>query len=263
MLCFHFNCLKLDYYSFFLSLKDTITPLIKTFNPKKKKFIPNFRKRHHKSHVVLLQKFSSCYKFQTHLCFCYCNALISNPIQVEFHIISQTASCLTEMSNFLCLSSGRTEHFALRCHQQPHWNRRLHRQWPTDERTWQRWPGIHLTQKSQRQSSFCAKVQHVTALFLVFQSGHRAFALAAEHGCVKMLQVLMEPYNMATMKPNKVRERTCLCDFAASAWLLMLTCVTGVHISVSHLQESSKSNTLWCKLFPSLPSAREATRPCT
>lgn len=34
-------------------------------------------------------------------------------------------------------------------------------------------------------------------------SGHRAFALAAEHGCVKMLQVLMEPYNMATMKPNK------------------------------------------------------------
>ncbi|XP_030592732.1 ankyrin repeat and death domain-containing protein 1A [Archocentrus centrarchus] len=34
-------------------------------------------------------------------------------------------------------------------------------------------------------------------------SGHRAFALAAEHGCVKMLQVLMEPYNMATMKPSK------------------------------------------------------------
>ncbi|KAM7416455.1 hypothetical protein PAMA_018488 [Pampus argenteus] len=35
------------------------------------------------------------------------------------------------------------------------------------------------------------------------QSGQRAFALAAEHGCVKMLQMLMEPhYNMATMKPN-------------------------------------------------------------
>ncbi|XP_068994985.1 ankyrin repeat and death domain-containing protein 1B isoform X1 [Embiotoca jacksoni] len=35
------------------------------------------------------------------------------------------------------------------------------------------------------------------------QSGHRAFALAAEHGCVEMLEILMEPYNMATMKPNK------------------------------------------------------------
>ncbi|XP_023137265.2 ankyrin repeat and death domain-containing protein 1B [Amphiprion ocellaris] len=35
------------------------------------------------------------------------------------------------------------------------------------------------------------------------KSGHRAFALAAEHGCVEMLEMLMEPYNMATMKPNK------------------------------------------------------------
>ncbi|XP_040012311.1 ankyrin repeat and death domain-containing protein 1B [Xiphias gladius] len=35
------------------------------------------------------------------------------------------------------------------------------------------------------------------------QSGHRAFALAAEHGCVEMLEMLMEPYKMATMKPNK------------------------------------------------------------
>uniref|UniRef100_UPI0037E964DE ankyrin repeat and death domain-containing protein 1B n=1 Tax=Semicossyphus pulcher TaxID=241346 RepID=UPI0037E964DE len=35
------------------------------------------------------------------------------------------------------------------------------------------------------------------------QSGHRAFALAAEHGCVEMLEMLMDPYNMATMKPNK------------------------------------------------------------
>ncbi|XP_069565490.1 ankyrin repeat and death domain-containing protein 1B isoform X2 [Brachyistius frenatus] len=35
------------------------------------------------------------------------------------------------------------------------------------------------------------------------ESGHRAFALAAEHGCVEILEILMEPYNMATMKPNK------------------------------------------------------------
>lgn len=34
------------------------------------------------------------------------------------------------------------------------------------------------------------------------QSGHRAFALAAEHGCVETLQMLIDPYNMATMKPN-------------------------------------------------------------
>lgn len=54
------------------------------------------------------------------------------------------------------------------------------------------------------------------APFVVFQSGHRAFALAAEHGCVKMLQVLMEPYKMATMKPNKVCVRIYLCNFAAS-----------------------------------------------
>uniref|UniRef100_A0A3P9N6K5 DNA polymerase kappa n=1 Tax=Poecilia reticulata TaxID=8081 RepID=A0A3P9N6K5_POERE len=35
------------------------------------------------------------------------------------------------------------------------------------------------------------------------QSGHRPFALAAEHGSIEMLKILMEPYNMATMKPNK------------------------------------------------------------
>ncbi|XP_047446734.1 ankyrin repeat and death domain-containing protein 1A isoform X2 [Mugil cephalus] len=35
------------------------------------------------------------------------------------------------------------------------------------------------------------------------QSGHRAFTLAAEHGCVDMLEMLIDPYNMATMKPNK------------------------------------------------------------
>ncbi|XP_051924391.1 ankyrin repeat and death domain-containing protein 1A [Hippocampus zosterae] len=36
------------------------------------------------------------------------------------------------------------------------------------------------------------------------QSGHCTFAMAAENGCVQMLQMLMEPdYNMATMKPNK------------------------------------------------------------
>ncbi|XP_029295735.1 ankyrin repeat and death domain-containing protein 1A [Cottoperca gobio] len=35
------------------------------------------------------------------------------------------------------------------------------------------------------------------------QSGHRAFALAAEHGCVKMLDMLIVPYDLATMKPNK------------------------------------------------------------
>ncbi|XP_062240628.1 ankyrin repeat and death domain-containing protein 1B [Platichthys flesus] len=34
-------------------------------------------------------------------------------------------------------------------------------------------------------------------------TGHQAFALAAEHGCVDMLQMLMNPYEMASMKPNK------------------------------------------------------------
>ncbi|XP_051529583.1 ankyrin repeat and death domain-containing protein 1B [Myxocyprinus asiaticus] len=35
--------------------------------------------------------------------------------------------------------------------------------------------------------------------------GNRPFALAAAHGCVRMLQMLMEePYNMATMEENKV-----------------------------------------------------------
>ncbi|XP_027134293.1 ankyrin repeat and death domain-containing protein 1A [Larimichthys crocea] len=36
------------------------------------------------------------------------------------------------------------------------------------------------------------------------KSGQRAFASAAEHGCVEMLQTLMDPYDMATMKPNKL-----------------------------------------------------------
>ncbi|CAJ1068896.1 ankyrin repeat and death domain-containing protein 1B [Xyrichtys novacula] len=35
------------------------------------------------------------------------------------------------------------------------------------------------------------------------KSGHRAFLLAAKHGCVEMLELLLDPYNMATMKPNK------------------------------------------------------------
>ncbi|XP_077601127.1 ankyrin repeat and death domain-containing protein 1A-like [Stigmatopora nigra] len=36
------------------------------------------------------------------------------------------------------------------------------------------------------------------------QSGYCAFAMAAEHGCLQMLKMLMEPdYDMATMKPNK------------------------------------------------------------
>ncbi|KAM8761185.1 ankyrin repeat and death domain-containing protein 1A [Acanthopagrus schlegelii] len=34
-------------------------------------------------------------------------------------------------------------------------------------------------------------------------SGNRPFALAAEHGCAEMLDMLMVPYDMATMKPNK------------------------------------------------------------
>lgn len=41
--------------------------------------------------------------------------------------------------------------------------------------------------------------------FLSFQSGNWAFTLAAEHGCVEMLDMLMNQYNMATMKPNEVR----------------------------------------------------------
>nr|XP_046242911.1 ankyrin repeat and death domain-containing protein 1B [Scatophagus argus] len=35
------------------------------------------------------------------------------------------------------------------------------------------------------------------------KSGNRPFALAAEHGCVEMLEMLMDSYDMATMKPNK------------------------------------------------------------
>ncbi|KAM9391903.1 ankyrin repeat and death domain-containing protein 1A [Pholidichthys leucotaenia] len=35
------------------------------------------------------------------------------------------------------------------------------------------------------------------------KSGHTAFALAAEHGCVETLRKMMTSFNMATMKPNK------------------------------------------------------------
>lgn len=41
----------------------------------------------------------------------------------------------------------------------------------------------------------------------------------------------------------------------------VLTCVWWVHICV--LTPANSSNTLWCQLFPSLPSARAGTRPCT
>lgn len=34
-------------------------------------------------------------------------------------------------------------------------------------------------------------------------SGNNAFSLAAENGCVEMLEMLMDEYNMATMMPNK------------------------------------------------------------
>lgn len=36
------------------------------------------------------------------------------------------------------------------------------------------------------------------------QAGNKAFSLAAENGCVDMLRLLMDDYDMATMKPNKV-----------------------------------------------------------
>ncbi|CAN9513308.1 unnamed protein product [Ophioblennius macclurei] len=35
------------------------------------------------------------------------------------------------------------------------------------------------------------------------QSGNRAFAQAAKNGCVEMLEMLIDPYDMATMKPDK------------------------------------------------------------
>ncbi|XP_077379001.1 ankyrin repeat and death domain-containing protein 1A [Festucalex cinctus] len=45
---------------------------------------------------------------------------------------------------------------------------------------------------------------HLKELDKEDQSGHRVFAMAAEHGCVQMLEMLMEPcYKMATMRTNK------------------------------------------------------------
>ncbi|XP_068455425.1 ankyrin repeat and death domain-containing protein 1B-like [Clinocottus analis] len=35
------------------------------------------------------------------------------------------------------------------------------------------------------------------------QSGHRAFALAADHGCLEMMDILIVPYDMGTTKANK------------------------------------------------------------
>lgn len=48
--------------------------------------------------------------------------------------------------------------------------------------------------------SWCCKC----GWFLILQSGRHTFALAAEHGCVQMLEILMEPFKMASMKPDKV-----------------------------------------------------------
>lgn len=150
----------------------------------------------------------------------HCGFPFSNTVQDEFGLHCKFSnSALPDLTEkVISLSvSGRTQYFALCCHQQPYWNRRLHCKWPADERTWQGWPGMQLAQNNC-VANFILHALHVItwASFLVFQSEHRAFALAAEHGCVKMLQVLMEPYNMATMKPNKVCTRTYLCDFAAS-----------------------------------------------
>lgn len=54
-------------------------------------------------------------------------------------------------------------------------------------------------------------------MLLFCQYGNRPFALAAAHGCVRMLQMLMEePYNMATMEENKVNllhPSVCRCFF--------------------------------------------------
>lgn len=43
------------------------------------------------------------------------------------------------------------------------------------------------------------------ASFDSFQSGNKAFSLAADNGCVEMLKMLMDEYEMATMKPNQAR----------------------------------------------------------
>lgn len=49
------------------------------------------------------------------------------------------------------------------------------------------------------------------------QYGNRPFALAAAHGCVRMLEMLMEEsYNMATMEENEVHllyPSVCRCLF--------------------------------------------------
>lgn len=45
-----------------------------------------------------------------------------------------------------------------------------------------------------------------------FQWGNRAFSLAAENGCVHMMKMLMNQYDMATMKPNKAGvDSGCFC----------------------------------------------------
>lgn len=74
----------------------------------------------------------------------------------------------------------------------------------------------------------------VCTSIIIFQSGHRAFALAAEHGCVEMMDTLTRPYNMDTMKPNKV----CV-DFKCFWFVCYLCSCVWVHICVLHLQWSS------------------------
>lgn len=78
-----------------------------------------------------------------------------------------------------------------------------------------------------------------------------------------MLELLMDPYNMATMKPNKV----CVDLFFWFVCIYLQYEAVYAHVPkctfISHLQETSKSNTLWCKLLSALPAARGGTRPCT
>ncbi len=55
--------------------------------------------------------------------------------------------------------------------------------------------------------------------------------MAAEHGCVEMLEMLMVPYNMATMKPNEVCADLFTC-FLVCLHLFMLTCLSA-HLRVT------------------------------
>ena len=158
---------------------------------------------------------------------------------------------------------GRVKHHPLCCHQQPLCSSAIHYRGPADEGARQAGQGMLCAPNTQMFTVWLTcivKQAYLVCLWISTlhnQMGHTPFALAAECGCLEILDMLMSPaYEMASTRPNKVR----------MSFLLVCILVHIVPLSFENLLSHTQS--LWRAIsFPFLserwhtPAFSSWTRP--